>query len=173
MKMIDLRYNFFVFLCAYLRQIDLSIDRSRWDKWNNLQTYYTAQISVAVVLDLLKKECGINFDGKQVAINKSPRSVIIRFKELIAREVFKKNTLSEGELKYCHNLLNEFQNLIETDFVNFPIEAEKLRIDIAMFYTNALQPKISAKDFERVLRIEHFMQNSNLRCIEIIQFLKS
>ena len=35
-KKISFEYQFIVFLSAYLRQIDLSLDRSRWTSWGGI-----------------------------------------------------------------------------------------------------------------------------------------
>ena len=46
-------YKFIVFLYAYLRQIDLSLARSRNEPLLNLKTYYENQISPELVVDFL------------------------------------------------------------------------------------------------------------------------
>ncbi|MEJ5092118.1 hypothetical protein, partial [Sphingobacterium faecium] len=56
MKKIRIKYPLAVFLFAYLNQIDLSLDRSRWGPIENLRNYYRTQISPERVANYLIHE---------------------------------------------------------------------------------------------------------------------
>lgn len=88
-----------------------------------------------------------------------------------SRVAFKRNRLSDIELLYCAQLLRQFDLLLGVDFPKYPLEAEKLRIDIAVFYDYILQPKLSRKDLYKASKVEHFMQNEILVTFKIEEFI--
>ena len=88
-------YKFIVFLYAYLRQIDLSLARSRDEPLLNLKIYYENQISPEGVVDCLAS----NFSAKKslnsnYVITDKSISVIYKFKFLIYKLIKKNNFLS-------------------------------------------------------------------------------
>ena len=60
MTVIKLKYNFLVFLYAYLRQIDSSLDRSRWGSIEELREYYNIQIAPEHIVNYLMQKYDIN-----------------------------------------------------------------------------------------------------------------
>jgi len=57
-----IKYSFAVFLYAYLNQIDLSLDRSRWEPLDNLRDFYRSQISPKTVANYLIDKLGLNVE---------------------------------------------------------------------------------------------------------------
>ncbi|MGJ1404201.1 hypothetical protein [Sphingobacterium siyangense] len=56
------KWSFAVFLYAYLNQIDLSLDRSRWEPLDNLRDFYRSQISPKKVANYLIDKFGLNIE---------------------------------------------------------------------------------------------------------------
>jgi hypothetical protein len=54
-----------VFLYAYLRQADLSLDRSRWVSLSKLRDYYKTQINPEIVADYMLQHFKLNPDKLQ------------------------------------------------------------------------------------------------------------
>ncbi|ANF50470.1 hypothetical protein A0O34_08030 [Chryseobacterium glaciei] len=144
-----------VFFYAFFRQIDLSLDRSRWTSFNDLQYYYSDKISPEHVI---KYSDNIPFEEKSITrINK--------FK------FFFKKGLREEEFEYFKNLLLLFDKFLKSNEINYIIQMEKLRIDIAVFYNNVLGSKMSRKDLKRTMKIEHYYQNPLIQTIELKEFV--
>ncbi|AZA52983.1 hypothetical protein [Chryseobacterium sp. G0201] len=144
-----------IFFYAFSRQIDLSLDRTRWTSFKNLQYYYSDKVSPEHIIKYLNN---ISYEEKSITrINK--------FKFL-----FKKG-LREEEFEYFKNLLLLFDKFLKSNEINYTIQMEKLRIDIAVFYNNVLGSKISRKDLKRTMKIEHYYQNPLIQTIELKEFV--
>lgn len=170
MRPIIVKYKFLVFLYVYLRQIDLSLDRSRWDNWSNLKEYYKTQICVPAVVDQLLKNSELKLEIAPIIFFVEEPSLSKRLKETFFRLVLKKHYISDMEVLYCCQLLDQFNALLDSDYSSYPLEAEKLRTDISKFYSFILEPKMSKQDLDNAMRIEHFMQNENLTVFRIDSF---
>ncbi|KKO93351.1 hypothetical protein AAW12_00150 [Sphingobacterium sp. Ag1] len=57
-----IKYSFAVFLYTYLNQIDLSLNRSRWEPLDNLRDFYRSQISPKKVANYLINKLGLNVE---------------------------------------------------------------------------------------------------------------
>lgn len=173
MKSISVQYNFLVFLYAYLRLIDLSIDRTRWGSWSNLRTYFQSQLqfSVTEVINEILKIQELEKDKSSVVICFEEPTLFKKIKEFIFRLV-RKHYLSDVDVLSCCQMLEQFNDLLNNDFSNYPSEAEKIRIEISKFYSYILEPKINRLDLERAMKIEHFMQNKTLKLFKIEDFAK-
>jgi len=167
MQLVNVKYKFLVFLYAYLRQIDLSLDRSRWDSWSNLRGYYKAQISVSEVVDQLLKISNLRLAIASIVFFVKEPSLFKRLKESFLRLVIKKHYISDIEVLYCCQLLNQFNALLDSNFSSYPLEAEKLRTDISKFYSYILEPKMYKRDLDDAMKVEHFMQNESLTVFKI------
>lgn len=172
MNLINLNYNFLVFLYAYLRQIDLSLDRSRWGLWSNLMEYYKLQISPSDVIKQLLKISNLGLSSTSTVFLVQRPSLFKKLKESFFRLVIKKHYISDIEVLHCCQLLKQFNFLLNCEFSSYPLEAEKLRIEIAKFYSCILKTKINKKDFNDAMKVEHFMQNENLVILKIDHFTK-
>ncbi|QYS88244.1 hypothetical protein EH230_14070 [Flavobacterium columnare] len=170
MQKIDINYKFLVFLYAYLRQIDLSLDRSRWDSWSNLKEYYKTQINISEVVDQLLKISKLKLDIPTISFFVEEPSLLKRVKDFFLSLIIKKHYISDVEVLYCCQLLNKFKDLLNNNFSSYPLEAEKLRVDISKFNSYVLAPKMAKVDLDNTMRVEHFMQNENLAVIKIYVF---
>jgi len=171
MKLINTDYKFLVLLYAYLHQMNLSLDRARWYNWSNLKEYYKSQINAAAFSKEIQEISGLTLENRPIVHFIKPPSFFSRMNDLFSRVVFKRNRLSDIELLYCAQLLRQFDLLLGVDFPKYPLEAEKLRIDIADFYDYILRPKLSRKDLYKASKVEHFMQNEILVTFKIEEFI--
>lgn len=168
--MVNLEYKFLVFLYAYMRQIDLSLDRCRWVPWSDLREYYQSQINPVVVSDQLFKNTNLRPETTPIVSTIKKPSRLRKTKDTFFRLIMKKQYLKDCEILYCSQLLHQFDLLLNRSFSEYPLEAEKLRIDIATFYSYVLEPKLSIKDYFRTMRVEHFMQSERIEVVNIDVF---
>lgn len=166
MKINCIKYKQLLFLYAYFRYADLSLDRSRWFNWNEFQKFSGKKISPSEVLFYLKEKFNIsNFENEFLIANKKV-GLISRIKSFVTKDIF----LTEESMRYYCELLYLFKQELEKNDNVYDQEIEKLRIDIALFYMNELKPWISKRDLDKLMKIEHF-QESNSSTLKLINFI--
>jgi hypothetical protein len=173
MKKYYIKYQFIVFLYAYLRQIDLSLARSRGESWNHLQEYYKNQISPVKVVDYLVQNTGLkpNKESDQLFVDRINR--FIRIKYLLLRIIHLNSFLTKEELDYCYDKLLIFNQYLNCDREIDIFENEKLRIEIGKINYQFIEHKLFLKDRETTMRVEHYLQNETLKTIPIEDFIKN
>ena len=139
-------YNILMFLYAYMRQINLSLDRAKWSTWEELVKYFRNGLAPDKVVEFLE------------------RAVQKRSSE--HEKIF---YLTGYEVGYCQNLLLAFQTMLQQPQVNL-IDADELRISIAKFYSSFIESNLNSSDLKRVTSIEHFNQNERLQVNGINEF---
>ena len=166
MTVVRLKYHFLVFLYAYLRQIDLSLDRTRWDSWEHLVKYYKEHITPEEVLEQL-----MDIEQKAAVSDQDNKSGIL-YKGInpIYRLFRSKVLFQKSELLKCIELLEKFNTLLSKEFKDYPKEAELVRVEIAKYYSLVLGANMYGKDLKRCMLVEHFFQNENLKTIKIEVF---
>ena len=170
MKKIKVEYNQLMFLYAYLRLINLSLDRSRWTTWSEFQLYYKDVIQPDKVIQYLESSF-------QLPENDLAQSVLLFKKEdiadVLAAKVFKRFFLRQSEVLYCYKLLRSFENFLNSNSENYNMEMEMLRCDIAEYYRVILEKMISRRDLYHLMKIEHYGQSEHLRTIKLDEFVPS
>ncbi|MCJ8153975.1 hypothetical protein MKJ01_09420 [Chryseobacterium sp. SSA4.19] len=143
-----------LFLYAFLRQADRSLDKSRWTSLKELNAYYQNRIKPEQMIhylkthfNIVKKDIDLTNDGS------SQRTVIDR-----VRTFFQQNHLTADELSCLYNLLLSFDQYLKSDS-SYTSQTEILRIDIAKFYSRILAPKISSGNLKKLKFTEHYEQN--------------
>lgn len=171
MKGIKLRYDFLVFLCAYLTQIDLSLDRSLWSSWKELQNYYKTVIPPGRVANyLLSYSKPENVSVKPFFVKTIGSLGNLKFALL---RLFSMNAyLKPTEILYCIELNHTFQKYLDASSEINKLEVEKLRVDVSEFAHNVIRHRIDMKDQAKCHRIERFLQNENLKAIKMEEFTK-
>jgi len=164
-------YKFIVFLYAYLRQIDLSLARSRDEPLLNLKIYYENQISPEVVVDFLAS----NFSAKKslnsnYVITDKSISVIYKFKFLIYKLIKKNNFLSCSEVIESINELLLFNNILNSNKDIDGLEIEKLRVNIANLST-VIDYRLFKADSNKAMYVEHYNQNNIVLTNRITDFV--
>lgn len=151
-------------LYSCLRQIDLSIDRIRWATWPKFQYYFKINGCLGHLDTVLADRCESSFINKHsLPIHKS---VIFKFKERLRLRISGIYKMPEIEIKTLCLLLDEFNALLNESSPH-GYHLERLRVDIANFYTGSLGFLLSGKDFEIVNDIEHFSQNETLHTLSV------
>ncbi|MBP2618389.1 hypothetical protein [Chryseobacterium jejuense] len=172
MKKIKLEYNFCVFLFAYLNQADLSLHRAGWTSIRELKNFYSNQVNPKEVVNFLILNADIN-------VNKLEYYYGIKeygFKNIILSRInfllgFPAIFLKDEIYYICKKLL-DFAEMLEKDTEVHRLEMEKLRIEISKFSLGMLRYKISRKDYNKALKIEHYLQHDGLQDIKIKEFIK-
>lgn len=164
-------YKFIVFLYAYLRQIDLSLARSRDEPLLNLKIYYENQISPESVVNFIvlnfsvKKELNSNF----VITNKS-FSVFNKLKFLIYKFSRKNHFLYSTEIIETINELLLFNGILKSTNDIDSSEIETLRINIANL-SSIIDYRLFKIDSNKAMYVEHYNQNKRLTTNPITDYV--
>ncbi|PSK86882.1 hypothetical protein [Taibaiella chishuiensis] len=171
MKKVQFKYDFLLFLYAYLRQMDLSLDRSRWEGLSDLRVYYKTQLSPQTVTESLIRQSGIRLSENLSSYFPKPmdikkRRILGVYNHYLSRKHF----LKEDEITYCCELLNQFSELLLSNVDQYDTRVEKLRNEISSFNYNLIESKLLGKDVALATSVEHYLQN--VKVIPITEFLK-
>lgn len=168
MNKVRIQYDRLLFLYAYFRQINLSLDRSRWASWSEFQAYYKGRIEPAQVIEYLKKSFQLpSTDWENFTFYPEERTSVKRLKKM----VWKDNFLKQNEILYGCKLLWEFDKELKSDIQEYNLNREKLRVDVTVFYNEVLGLLISHKDLNRLMKVEHYEQNDKIEVIKMSEFV--
>ncbi|WP_326981922.1 hypothetical protein VUJ46_17045 [Chryseobacterium sp. MYb264] len=168
MKNIKIKYNQLLFLYAYLRLIDLSLDRSKWTNWKEFQDYFKnipAPSSVAqYVLNSFKLP---EIDFNNFSFFPEEKLWTNRLRAIFSKTLYYR----EDDILYCYKLLYDFNSLLNSDNENYHLGIEKLRLNIARYYSRVLGRMILWKDLDRLMSIEHFFQNEHFEHLSLSEVI--
>jgi len=170
MKKDRIKYSFLVFLYAYFRQIDLSLDRSRWSPLSDLRTYYNVHLERYEVAENLS--CCFSENKKGNFNTKKSKSIISILKSKLLFIFTGKSLLTIDESCYCRELLLDLDNILKHGDTDDKIAVENLRVKISEFNYEIIEPRLKARDRKKAERVEHFMQNEMVETIELREFYK-
>ncbi|ANF50915.1 hypothetical protein A0O34_10470 [Chryseobacterium glaciei] len=158
MKNIKIKYNQLLFLYAYLRLIDLSLDRSKWTTWKEFQDYFKNIPAPSSVAQYLIYNFQLpETDYKNFSFSSEEKLWTNRLRTVFFKTLyFRKN-----DILYCCKLLYDFDSLLNSDNETYHLDIEKLRLNIAKYYSRVLGRMILWKDLDKLMIIEHFFQNEN------------
>ncbi len=167
MKNFKIKNNQLLFLYAYLRLIDLSLDRSRWTSWSELQSYFENSITPSQVIQYMENSFHFSKpDFNEFVFFIEKKTIFGKIKSALFKKL-----LEQNEIFCCYHLLRNFEKILKSDIENYDLEIEKLRIEIAKYYTEVLELKIATKDLNMLMRVEHFEQNDSIEIIKINKFV--
>jgi hypothetical protein len=170
-KLLFFKYDFIVFLYAYLRQTELSMDRSRWSTWTELKEYYKKRIAPGRVAMLLLTTAGITpSEINEAEVKRS--SGWQKFKDIINRIIFGKCYMKEVEILYCYQQLMAFEKAVNSDIEQYNMDLEKLRVNICLITYNVIKSKLPIKRKLKAQQVEHYNQNRIGVTIPISEFSK-
>ena len=181
MKQIKIKQQFVVFLFAYFRQIDLSIDRGRTVPWQELRDYYKTQLDPLVVAEALKKQSCLKLEYNRNAITIIPGrpSVLSKVNNFFFRIFNKKYLISEAEVEYCYYLLYKFNDLLTYNLDGFILETGQSKIDLAKWYIESLRQEVLNiyaicigscllnSDKAQALQVEFYSHGKNAKLVPI------
>ncbi|WP_124576955.1 hypothetical protein [Pedobacter sp. KBW06] len=172
MNNVKIKYDQLLFLFVYLRQLDLSLDRSRWTSWTELQAYYKNVIPPSKVIQYLKVSFHLP-DTKLTPVTIVPEKKIMDIiATMLKARVFKRYQLRQDEILYCYNLLLTFDDVLNSDIEIYNIEIEKLRIGVATYGSDVLGWMMSYQDLNKLMSVEHYLQNEIITsAIEVNKFI--
>ncbi|BAP29194.1 uncharacterized protein CHSO_0157 [Chryseobacterium sp. StRB126] len=172
MKKIKLEYNFCVFLFAYLNQADLSLHRAGWTSIRELKNFYSHQVDPKKVVNFLILNADINVNQLEYYYGIKEYG----FKKIIFSRIFSLLGFSpvflKDEIYYICQRLIDLEKMLERDDEVHRLEMENLRVEISKFSLGMLRYKISRKDYNKALKIEHYLQHDGLQDIKIKEFIK-
>lgn len=168
MKNIQLNYSQLLFLYAYLRLVDLSLDRNKWTTWDELQDYFKNIISPSQIAQYLINTFNLpKTDFKNFHFIPQNKSLFNRLRPI----VFKTFPLKQDEVLYCCKLLFQFDEALHSDIQKYHLGIERIRIDIAEYYSYVLGRMILWNDLERLVKIEHFWQSEKIDISKLEEFI--
>ncbi|WP_295232747.1 hypothetical protein [uncultured Chryseobacterium sp.] len=158
MKKIKIKYTQLLFLYAYLRLIDLSLDRSKWTSWTEFQDYFKRFPAPSLVAQYIIDSFDLpKTDFRNFIYFPEKKSYFNRLMLIISKTIF----INEIDIIYCCKLLLNFNGMLNFNNDSQQIEILKLRIDIAEYYSDILGKMILFNDLNRLMRIEHFWENED------------
>lgn len=166
-------YDFVVFLYAYINQIDLSLDRSRWESIDNLRNFYKNQISPKNIVSYLMNRLNLEVEKLDNLIFLREESFWGRIKDSLLSSFKKDIFLEEDNVYFLCNRLLLFDQFLEKDTQVHRLELEKLRIDFSKLNFGTLMCKLTRKDRLRAYKVEHFLQYTSLNTLSISEFSKN
>lgn len=167
-----IKYSFAVFLYAYLNQIDLSLDRSRWEPLDNLRDFYRSQISPKKVANYLIDKLGLNVEKLNYLIFIDEESLWEKIKDSLLSFLKRDIILDEDKVYYLCQKLLILDGFLENGEEVHKLEIEKLRVEFSKLNYGTIMFKLVKKDRLRANNIEHFLQNETLSTIKICEFNK-
>ncbi|MCD6067059.1 MAG: uncharacterized protein K0S33_1885 [Bacteroidetes bacterium] len=160
MKKIYFKYEFMVFLYAYLCQTDLSLDRSKWTTWAEVKDYYKLRLHPKKISDYIVKETKISETQIQYPCYlERELSLFSKLEYQLLKIRRKNNFLYTKEVYYCCQKLIEFENYLSQEQEPHKLEIEKLRVELSMFTFVFLQPRLFINDRNKAQHVEHYLQN--------------
>lgn len=172
MKKIKLEYNLCVFLFAYLHQAGLSLHRAGWTSIRELKNFYSNQVDPKKVVNFLILNADINVNQLEYFHGIKEYG----FKKIIFSRIFSLLGFSpvflKDEIYYICQRLIDLEKMLERDDEVHRLEMENLRVEISKFSLGMLRYKISRKDYNKALKIEHYLQHDGLQDIKIKEFIK-
>jgi hypothetical protein len=151
--------SFLLGLYLFIRQLQLSIDRSLNGDWEKLVEYFEAKTSVSEVLEKLKSISTIDFESKTVGELTKPALV----ESLLSAIAGRQNTLSEEELVFIFSRLQEFSALLSCSESPNPQALINLRLELQRA-EDLVSSRIDKKTLAGKEFVEHFNQNDSLEC---------
>ncbi|MBU3049299.1 hypothetical protein KNV96_14220, partial [Chryseobacterium indologenes] len=85
--------------------------------------------------------------------------------------VFKTFSLEQDQILYCCKLLSDFNEALQSDVQTYHIGIEKIRIDIAISYSDIFGKMILWKDLDKLMKVEHFLQNEMIKTYQLEEFI--
>jgi len=164
-------YKYLIGITASLRQINLSLARSRWTSWNELCLFYTARMDAEYFfmffIDLCKK---LKLPPEYHELKTNRLGYIIS--RIFPSFFLPKNFLTTKELETLYFFLTEFKKLLRNDSTDSK-QMELVRYPLAIFYSSILEPKLKIQDLDKVMKVEHHFQNENLETYSLNEIVGS
>lgn len=172
-KRIKLEYNLCVFLFAYLNQANLSLHRAGWTDIGELKKFYLNRINPGKIVRLLILNTGIDADKLKYVYKISGYSLKKRQILCLNHFWFRLSTVFlEEEIYYICKQLISFAEMLEREEEVHQSEMENIRAGISKFSFGILMHKISYKDYNEALKVEHYMQHDGMKDIRMEEFIK-
>jgi hypothetical protein len=172
MRKVKLDYKLLVFIYAYLRQIDLSIDRARWGYWDGFLNYYTKQVRPLKIALLLLKKSNLANPETSIMFSIEPQSFLKKLWGRLYQIATRSCYLKQAGIEYCCQLLYRFDKFLLADFSTYDFQNETIRIDLISFNYNFLEHKLWPNDIVRATQIEHFHQHNDRSVLLVGEFLR-
>jgi hypothetical protein len=151
-----------LFLYAFLRQADRSLDKSRWTSIAELKTFYQNNIKPEQIINYLETHFNrVKKDSNPIVASYQDMSLKNKF-----RLFFQRNYLTADEHTHLFDLLVSFDQYLKSDS-SYTTKTELLRIEIASFYSKVLARGISGRNLKKMRFTEHYEQNRRVKPFQL------
>lgn len=158
-KTMKLNKTFLLGLYLYVRQVELSIDRSLHVDWDTIVDYFADKTPIETLIKKLESVTTIELKDIPFDTVVKPK-VRLRPLPLLLR---KKYCLSDEELIYIYTQLS----LLSKVMVRGASPKRKQRTDLRMSFSHCesiLFSRLKPRDYKDKIYVEHYNQNPILRC---------
>lgn len=165
MKKVELHYAQVLFLFAYYRQIDLSLDRCRWESLEVLDDYFNSLLSFEKVKEYLRTTFSISENELLFEV-----FIIQKRNRVNLFQCFKKKfVFDRNDIIFCFQLLTKLKLQLDSQDKEYSLKMEAIRLEVAILCSN-LKDVILERDRQKVLRVDFFSSNRP-KNIKILEFL--
>ncbi len=162
-----------VFLFAYLNQANLSLHRAGWTNVGELKKFYLNQINPRKIVRLLILNTGIDADKLKYVYKIRDYSFKERKILVLNHFWFRLSTVFlEEEIYYICQQLISFAEMLEKERNVHQSEMEDIKVGLSKFSFGLLMHKISCKDYNEALKVEHYLQHDGMKHIRMEEFIK-
>ncbi len=157
---------FILGLFTYLKQIELSIDRSLNNPWDDVICFFNDKPNPNVILKYFDKYYHVkNIKEYDIFYDQIKLSFSSKLIAIVLTKIFNKPFLFNKEINFLYYSIKEFELYLEkTNNPNINNLVD-LRLKLRSC-CDLLSVRLSKKVLERAQYIEHFNQNEKLNCLD-------
>lgn len=160
---IKTKYQEMIFLFVYMRHLEMSLDRTRWDGFGELRKYYQTVLAPSEVLKwpLLQS---VNCDQLDKDIGTLIPKEYSRWQKFTAKllPTFDQYFIDKDDLLSCLIILKEFDSHLQGSDLDYTANHESLRQCIVSLAYGRLKYNMKSNDLDRAFSIEHYLQAEHL-----------
>ncbi len=170
MKKMKINYHDLVFICAYIKQLELSLsnlslDENKWNLWLEARNFLSSRLEPSRLINYFSQKYEVPDTEVDWTKYELPNKRKFLFKKLFTSYLY------DIELLYFYKLLktfNEYLSFEIEDFYNLRIN--KLSLDAVLFYIYLCDTKISRRDAKKIKKVEYFNSPKNIKTIKLQYF---
>lgn len=143
------------------------------DRYRRTENFYSDQINPGKVVRLLISNKGIDADKVKYVYRMNEYGLKKRQILSLSHFWFKLSTVFlEEEIYYIGQQLICFAEMLEKEDAVHQSEMEDIRARMSKFSFGILMYKISYKDYNKALKVQHYLQHEGIKDIKMEEFIK-
>ncbi|WP_294246935.1 hypothetical protein [uncultured Chryseobacterium sp.] len=151
----------------------MSLHRAGWTDIGELRNFYSDQINPRKVIGLLISNTCIDADKVKYAHRMNEYGLKKRQILSLNHFWFRLSTVFlEEEIYYIVQQLISFAEMLEKVGEVHQSDMEDIRVGMSKFSFGILMYKISYKDYNKALKVQHYLQHEGMKDIQMEEFVK-